>query len=92
MSMLILLDLSAEFDTIDYSTLYNILEFDFGIIGSARNLFISYITGRTQRVQVNGHLSDDFLLHQGAPQGSCVGPILFLLFRLVEKHSMNIMG
>ena len=40
----------------------------------------SGLTGRKQRVLINDHTSDDFHLSCGVPQGSCVGPILFILY------------
>ena len=75
-----LLDLSAAFDTIDHQILLNVLGNDFGIIGSAHKWFSSYLTGRKQRVLINDRTSDDFHLNCGVPQGSCMGPILFILY------------
>ena len=43
---LVLLDLSAAFDTIDHQIVLNVLQNDFGIIGSARKWFVSYLSGR----------------------------------------------
>lgn len=74
-----LLDLSAAFDTIDHQILLNVLENDFGIIGSAHKWFASYQSGRKQRVLTNDRTSNDFHLSCGAPQGSSMGPILFIL-------------
>ena len=58
----------------------NVLGNDFGIIGSAHKWFSSYLTGRKQRVLINDRTSDDFHLNCGVPQGSCMGPILFILY------------
>ena len=79
-TLLVLLDLSAAFDTIDHQILLNVLGNDFGIIGSAHKWFASYLTGRKQRVLINDHTSYDFHLSCGVPQGSCMGPILFILY------------
>ncbi|PFX29714.1 putative RNA-directed DNA polymerase from transposon X-element [Stylophora pistillata] len=79
-TLLVLLDLSAAFDTIDHQILLNVLESDFGIIGSAHKWFASYLSGRKQRVLINDRTSDDFHLNCGVPQGSCMGPILFILY------------
>ena len=79
-TLLVLLDLSAAFDTIDHQILLNFLGNDFGIIGSAHKWFASYLSGRKQRVLINDHTSDDFHLSCGVPQGSCMGPILFILY------------
>ena len=57
-SFLVLLDLSAAFDTIDHDNLFYILEKYVGIGGSALRLIRSYFSDHTQRVQINGILSD----------------------------------
>ena len=77
--LLVLLDLSAAFDTVDHNSLINILESDFGICGDVLEWFRSYLTGRVQRVIVNQQSSKTFNLNYGVPQGSCLGPVLFLL-------------
>ena len=60
--------------------LETILEF------SAHKWFASYLTGRKQRVLINDHTSDDFHLSCGIPQGSCMGPILFILYTSPLYH------
>ena len=55
---LVLLDLSAAFDTIDHDNLFYILEKYVGIGGSALRLIRSYFSDRTQRVQIDGIMSD----------------------------------
>ena len=79
-TLLVLLDVSAAFDTIDHQILLNVLGNYFGIIGSAHKWCSSYLTGRRQRVLINDRTSDDFHLNCGVPQGSCMGPILFILY------------
>ena len=79
-TLLVLLDLSAAFDTINHQILLNVLGNDFGIIGSAHKWFAFYPTGRKQCVLINDPTSDDFHLSCGVPQGSCMGPILFILY------------
>ena len=78
-TLLVLLDLSAAFDTVDHNSLINILESDFGICGDVLEWFRSYLTVRVQRVIVNQQSSKTFNLNYGVPQGSCLGPVLFLL-------------
>ena len=96
-TLLVLLDLSAAFDTVDHNILINILESDFGICGDVLKWFTSYLTGRVQRVIVNQQSSKTFNLNYGVPQGSCLGPVLFLLyaarmFEVVKKHLPSVYG
>ena len=79
-SALILLDLSAAFDTIDHSILLSRLSSYFGISGLALKLLTSYLQNRTQTVCINSHLSSPSLLSTGIPQGSVLGPMLFTLY------------
>ena len=81
-SFLVLLDLSAVFDTIDHDNLFYILEKYVGIGGSALRLIRSYFSDRTHRVQIDGILSDFASLLCGVPQGSVLGPMKFFLYLL----------
>ena len=85
-SFLGLLDLSAAFDTIDHDNLFYILEKYVGIGGSALRLIRSYFSDRTQRVQIDGIMSDFASLLCGVPQGSVLGPMkfCFICFHLVR--------
>uniref|UniRef100_A0A3P9HQ40 Reverse transcriptase domain-containing protein n=1 Tax=Oryzias latipes TaxID=8090 RepID=A0A3P9HQ40_ORYLA len=94
LSILVLLDLSAAFDTIDHSILLHRLEQDIGIRGSALQWFKSYLSDRYQFVNVNGHSSQCTRVNYGVPQGSVLGPILFTLYMLplgniIRKHRIN---
>ena len=74
-----LLDISKCFDTIDHRLL--IKKFDmYGIRGNEINWFSSYLTNRKQAVMCNGKLSNFQVIDSGVPQGSVLGPFLFLLF------------
>ena len=90
-SFLVLLDLSAAFDTVDHNILLRRLETSFGVTGDALKWFDSYLFGRTQRVIVDGKLSERCHLSFGVPQGSCLGPLLFSvyaskLFEVIKSH------
>ena len=62
-TFLILLDLSAAFDTINHSLMMDILENDFGIVGVVKRWFRSYLDERQQRVKIKQHMSDCFQLN-----------------------------
>ena len=90
-TLLVLLDLSAAFDTVRHDILVDRLRSRLDVTDKALNWFTPYLSDSTQRVAVNGGLSDTFPHAQGAPQGSCVGPLLFTvytseLFDIVNEH------
>ena len=90
-TLLVLLDLSAAFDTVDHNILLARLKSSIGINGTALNWFTSYLNNRSQRVSLNGFTSDSFKLPYGVPQGSCLGPLLFTiysskLFEVIKYH------
>ena len=75
----IFIDLSKAFDTLDHSILLDKLNHN-GIRGTANNLLKSYLTGRKQYTHFSGHDSDNQNVLFGVPQGSVLGPLLFLLY------------
>ena len=87
---LVLLDLSADFDTVDHTILCTFLEDFIGLEGPALNFFKTYLTGRTQCVSVKGVLSELSELMFGVPQGSELGPLIFCIYTLplstILKH------
>uniref|UniRef100_A0A8C6SKQ3 Reverse transcriptase domain-containing protein n=1 Tax=Neogobius melanostomus TaxID=47308 RepID=A0A8C6SKQ3_9GOBI len=93
-SILVLLDLSAAFDTIDHNILLQRLETDVGIRGTALSWFKSYLSDRHQFVNVNQQSSPCSKVCYGVPQGSVLGPILFILYMLplgniIRNHNIN---
>ncbi len=93
-SLLILLDLSAAFDTIDHQILCQRLETRFGIKDKALDWIKSYISGRTQSVKIGEEYSKCVPLKYGVPQGSVLGPILFSAYSsplgdIARKHRLD---
>ena len=78
--LLVLLDLSAAFDTIDHQILFHILEHSLGITDSALALMKSYIDGRQQCVQIESVTSEFVELACGVPQGSVLGPLKICIY------------
>ena len=86
-SVVMLLDLSAAFDTVDQSKLISILKEEIGIDGTALRWFESFIIGRTQRVKIRDAYSEVGELLYGEAQGSVLGPPLFNIYiRSLKKH------
>ena len=77
---LVLLDLSAAFDTIAHTTLVYDLKSWFGVCGSALEWSISYLSDRHQSVKIGSTLSNFHKLVVGIPHGSVLRPILFSLY------------
>ena len=75
-----LLDLSAAFDTVDHDILLRRLATSFGISGLTLKWISSFLTGRTQAVVFRGTTSAYSTVKYGVPQGSILGPVLFLLY------------
>ena len=93
-AVLVLLDLSAAFDTIDHAKLLHRLESRFGIQGAALAWFRSYLSGRYQSVTVDGQSSEARQLEYGVPQGSVLGPLLFTVYTtpvgdIIRSHGLD---
>ena len=79
-TVLVMLDLSAAFDTIDHGTLLNRLEKEFRILGKPLQWMTSYLSDRYQTVSVNGEMSTPVHMKYSVPQGSVLGPKNYILY------------
>ena len=93
-AILVLLDLSAAFDTIDHSILLSRMESVLGVKGSALQWFKSYLLGRKQRIKINDDFSENQEILWSVPQGSVLGALLFLIYiiplaQLIRSYGLN---
>ena len=73
-------DFSKAFDSVNHDVLLQKLKYQFGIDGFLLNFLKGYLKGRKQRVTIDGCFSDFAQVESGVPQGSILGPLLFVLF------------
>ena len=93
---LVLLDLSAAFDTLDHSSIIELLSGWYGISGAALNWVCSYLSNRVQRVKLLDKLGELFKTDYGVPQGSVLRPLLFTpyttpLSSVISRHNICIL-
>jgi len=75
----IYLDLSKAFDTLDHQILLHKLQY-YGISGTSLELIKCYLNNRTQQLQYNDIISDPLSIKCGVPQGSILGPLMFIVY------------
>jgi hypothetical protein len=93
-SILLCLDFTAAFDTVDHSLLLNVLEKTFGITGSCLSWFDSYLSSRSSCVSIESSQSPTVSFDFGVPQGSILGPLLYILYtselpKIISSFSLN---
>ena len=87
-SILILLDLSAAFDTVDQDALLLDLQ-NLGITGLALSWFETYLKNRKFKVTINGKHSEPGCMKYGVPQGTILGPMLFVVYTLTLQYILE---
>ena len=91
-TIMLLLDLSAAFDTVDHSVLLDILWFELGFRGEVYRWFVAFLKDRRQAVGVDGKKSSFKANLYGVPQGSVLGPFLFNIYVRSLIKAMEQMG
>ena len=90
-SLVVFLNLSAAFDTIDHTILGNLLRNDYGLCGNALDWLESHLTDRYQSLDIKDNSSEYTKLNFGVPQGSGLEPLLFRYYtKTYESHSSKI--
>ena len=93
----VILDLSAAFDTVDHDILLDVLDKRFGIVGSARKWYESYLKPRRFKVAVEDKTSQPRQLDYSVPQGSVQGAFLFIAYastldQIVDSNKLTLNG
>ena len=93
-TVLILLDYTAAFDTVDHSILLSILEKSFGVTGTALDWIQSFLVGRSQIFQIGPDKSSTVIVFFGLPQGTILGPLFYIVYTadietIIEKHGVK---
>lgn len=93
-ALLLLLDLSAAFDTIDHPVLLDRLSVRYRVSGTAHKWIQSYLSYRSQSVKIGDSTSQPCVLQFGVPQGSVMGPILYTMYAapigdVIRRHRLR---
>ena len=75
----VFIDLKKAFDTVNHTILLDKLNY-YGFRGIVNQWFSSYLSNRTQSTEIGSHISSKLNINCGVPQGSVLGPLLFLLY------------
>lgn len=75
----VFIDLKKAFDTVDHSILLDKLDY-YGFRGTMNLWFKSYLSNRSQTTEIDGYVSEESVTAYGVPQGSVLGPLLFLIY------------
>ena len=87
-TLLVLLDLSAAFDTVDHEILLNDLRL-LGLDGNVLSWYRSYLTNRKFKVVIDQVTSDPGFMRTGVPQGSILGPVLFIIYIMELQYLLE---
>ena len=79
-TLLVMLDMSFAFESIDHNILIDILRNDFGLVDNGLQWLRLYLANRRQRVVIDRCKSSEFMVAIRVLQGSCLGPVLLLLY------------
>ena len=83
---MIIVDLSAAFNTVDHNILLEVLIKKFGIEGTTLQWFSSYLRPRRHKVNINLTYSIEKQLQFSVPQGSCAGPTAYLAYASIMRE------